>query len=177
MNLSEATHKATHKTTHKATMANRGFTLIELMVAVAVVAILATIAIPSTLNQRLRSQVTEGMHMADTIREDVTDYYTNTLSFPSSNSDAGIPEPDLLISNKVTSIEIKDGAIHITFGNKVPEPLQGKILTLRPAIVTGSPTSPISWLCGIEEPVPGMEAVGENKTDLDDAIVPVSCSH
>lgn len=155
----------------------RGFTLIELMVAVAVVAILATIAIPSTLNQRLRSQVAESMHMADTIRKGITDYYYNNLSFPADNSALGIPEPELLIGNKVTRIEIENGAIHITLGNKVNKPLQGKILTLRPAVVTGSPASPISWLCGIEQPVTGMEAAGENKTDLDDAIAPSSCSH
>jgi len=155
----------------------RGFTLIELMAAVAVVAILATIAIPSTLNQRLRSQVAESMHMADAIRKDITDYYSNNFSFPSDNSALGIPEPELLIGNKVSRIEIENGAIHITLGNKVNKPLQGKVLTLRPAIVTGSPASPISWLCGIEQPVAGMEAVGENKTDLDDAIAPSSCSH
>ncbi len=158
---------------------NRGFTLIELMVVVAVVAILATITIPSILNQRLRSQVAEGVHTADTIRDSVTNYYTYNLSFPSDNSEAGVPLPEFLISNTVTRIEIEDGAIHITFGNKVSKPLQGKILSLRPAVVTGSPSSPISWLCGLDTPVSGMKAVGENKTDIDNAIavVPASCGH
>ena len=115
--------------------------------------------------------------MADTIREDVTAYYSYNLSFPANNNKAGVPEPDLLIGNNVTRIEIEDGAIHITLGNKVSKPLQGKILSLRPAIVTGSPKSPISWLCGSDSTVTGMEAVGENKTDLDNAIVPASCDN
>ncbi len=167
MNLSENTNKTT--------TVNRGFSLIELMIAVAVVAILATIAIPSSLLHRQRSEVAEALRMASAIREDVTDYYNNNLSFPSDNSEAGVPEPGLLISNKVTSIEIEDGAIHITLGNKVTKSLQAKILTLRPAVVIDSPTSPISWLCGSDNPVPGMEAIGNNKTDLAITLVPASC--
>lgn len=163
--------------TNKPTPGNRGFTLIELMIAVAVVAILATIAIPSSLIHRQRSTVSEALRMVDTIREDVTYYYIKNLSFPSNNSEAGVPEPNLLIGNKVTRIEIEDGAIHLTLGNKVSKPLQNKILSLRPAIVTGSPTSPISWLCGYDKPVPGMEAIGKNKTDLANAIVPASCGN
>lgn len=162
---------------NKPITANHGFTLIELMITVAVIAILATIAVPSYLNQRQRSDVAEALRMADSIREDVTYYYVKNLSFPSNNSEAGVPEPDLLIGNKVTRMEVEDGAIHITLGNKVSKPLQAKILSLRPAIVTGSPTSPISWLCGFDKPVMGMEAVGKNKTDLANAIVPASCGN
>jgi len=169
MNLSEDTNKTT--------TVNRGFTLVELMITVAVVAILATIAIPSNLSHRQRSEVAEALRMADTIRQDVTYYYIKNLSFPSNNSEAGVPEPNLLIGNKVTSIEVENGAIHITLGNKVNKSLQAKILSLRPAIVTGSPTSPISWLCGSDKPVPGMEAIGTNKTDLANAIVPASCGN
>ena len=153
----------------------RGFTLIELMVTIVIIGILATITIPSYLISRQRSDVAEALRMADTIREDVTAYYDINLSFPADNNEAGVPEPDLLIGNNVTRIEIEDGVIHITLGNKVSKPLQGKILSLRPAIVTGSPKSPISWLCGSDNAVTGMEAVGENKTDLDNAIVPASC--
>ncbi len=156
---------------------NRGFTLTELMIAVAIVAILATISLPSMLNRRQRSEVAEAGHLTDTIREQVTYYYAAHHSFPSDNSEAGVPEADLLIGNKVKSIEIEDGAIHITLGNKISKPLQDKMLSLRPAIVTGSPASPISWLCGPDEPVPGMEAVGENRTDIANGIVPASCGN
>ena len=163
--------------TNKTPIVNRGFTLIELMIAVAVVGILATIAIPSNLVHRQRSEVAEALRMVATIRQDVTYYYIKNLSFPSDNSEAGVPEANLLIGNKVSSIEVEDGAIHITLGNKVTKSLQDKILTLRPAIVIGSPTSPISWLCGSDEPVQGMEAIGNNKTDLANAIVPASCDN
>ncbi len=158
------------------TTSNHGFTLIELMVVMAVIAILATLAMPSGLNQRLRLQVVDAAHMADTIRQDVTNYYNRYHKFPSNNHKAGLPAPELLIGNKVTRIEIENGAIHITLGNKVYKSLQDKILTLRPAVVTGSPASPISWLCGFDTPVPGMTAVGINKTDLEEAIVPSSCT-
>lgn len=169
MNLSEGIIKFTMK--------NRGFTLIELMVTVAIVAILATITMPSYLAQRQRNDVAEAIRMAKNIRDDVTSYYNTNLSFPSSNNEAGIPEPELLIGNKITRMEVEDGAIHITLGNKVSKPLQDKIVSLRPAIVTGSPASPISWLCGFDEPVPGMEAIGTNKTDVNNGLVPASCAN
>ncbi len=154
----------------------RGFTLMELMVVVAIIGILATITMPSFYKSRQRSEVVEAVRKTETIRDDVTAYYDHHLSFPSDNEQAGLPEPELLIGNRITRMQIEDGAIHVTLGNKISKPLQGKTITLRPAIVTGSPTSPISWLCGMDEPVTGMEAVGEDKTDLDRSVLPVSCN-
>ncbi|VAW54666.1 hypothetical protein MNBD_GAMMA06-536 [hydrothermal vent metagenome] len=156
---------------------HHGFTLIELMIAVAIVAILATIAIPSTLHQRQRSEIAEALRLAQSVRDNVTNYYNQNLSFPDDNSEAGVPEPEFLIGNKVAKIEVENGTIHITLGNKVNKSLQDKIVTLRPAVVTDSPSSPLSWLCGYEQPVPGMEAVGEDKTDVPISTVPASCNN
>ena len=159
------------------TLPGRGFTLLELMIVVAIISILAMVTIPSTLNKRLRAEVASTLQMAKPIRDDITGYYRLHQSFPADNAAAGLPEPEQMIGNKFTRVEIENGAIHITFGNRANKALQEKILSLRPAVVSGSPASPISWLCGNEEPVEGMEAVGENLTDLSDTIVPVSCSY
>jgi type IV pilus assembly protein PilA len=154
-----------------------GFTLMELMIVVAVIAILATLTMPSLLAQRQRRDVAEAIKTAKNIRDSVTDYYYLHLTFPADNEDAGVPEPDYLIGNKVTGMEIIDGVINIKLGNKAAKPLQNKIVSIRPAVVTGSPSSPISWLCGYEKPVDGMEAVGTDETNVVTGAIPASCNN
>ena len=161
----------------KHTSKTYGFTLMELMVVVAIIAILATLTMPSLLAKRQRAEVAEAVNMAKSISNDVTEYYEKHHTFPSDNDEAGIPAPEKLIGNKVSRIDIEQGAIHITLGNKAAKPLQGKVVSMRPAVVTGSPTSPISWLCGLDEPVPGMEAIGEDKTDINIGFIPASCGN
>ena len=158
-------------------MNKSGFTLMELMVVVAIIGILATIVSPMYLFKRQKDEIAEAYHLATNIRDEITDYYYASLEFPADNEEAELPEPEQLIGNRVTGMEIEDGAIHITLGNKVAKAFQGKTLSLRPAIVTDSPESPISWLCGHEDPVPGMEAVGEDKTDIKADLMPASCGN
>lgn len=154
---------------------SKGFTLIELMVVVSIIGVLASISMPQYQSYVHKSEVVEAISMAATIREDVTSYYVEKLEFPKDNIQARVPQPDKLIANRVTSIAIKNGAIHITLGNKIAKPLQGKVLTFRPAVVDDSPLSPISWLCGYDEAVEGMSAVGTNKTSIPNEYLPSSC--
>jgi len=154
---------------------NQGFTLIELMIVVAIIGILASAAVPQYGQYVERSRLVEPMAMLTQIKQHVNSYYLQEREFPENNSEAGLPEPGKLIGNSMTGIFVESGAIHVHLGNKIGAALDGKILTLRPAAVNDSPASPISWLCGYDTPVEGMHAVGENKTTIDPLKLPKNC--
>ena len=152
-----------------------GFTLIELMVVVAIIGVLAAIAVPAYSAYVTRAQVVEGITLADELKPAIRDYYKERGAFPADNADAAVPAADKLLGNYVQQMAIEKGAIHIKFGHYAHALLQDKILSLRPISVIDSPLSPISWACGNREPPPGMEAAGENHTDIDPKLLPGAC--
>src|ERR1700754_2379782 len=101
--------------------AQKGFTLIELMIVVAIIAILAAIAIPQYQNYLIRTQVSEGMNLADGAKTAVAEFYNNTGRWPSLNKSAGLPLPGSISGKYVTQVTVIGdvaGKIKATFGNE-----------------------------------------------------------
>jgi len=152
----------------------KGFTMIEILVVISIVAILALVALPSQLSRLDKQKVGESLALVGQYRQEIVAYYFHKEIFPETNSDLNIPEPEKIIGNYVTGMEVADGAMHITFGNK-SKSLEGQILSLMPVYVEGSFGSPVSWVCGYDEIPTGMTAAGENKTNIERSSLPLSC--
>ena len=156
-------------------MHNDGFTLVELMVVIGIVAILALMAIPSYQHKIVRDQIVEALPLADLATRPIALSWTLMRSFPVDNASAGLPADEKIVSNLVRTLSVRKGAIHLTFGNRANGRINGKVLTLRPAVVEDAPIVPVAWICG-HAPVPDkMTVKGENKTSVPAAYLPYKC--
>ena len=145
------------------------------MVVVGIIAILSLIALPSYLDKFIRDEIAEALPLAEIAKAPVSIAWATTQSFPADNATAGLPSADKIVGNYVTSVAILSGAINITFGNRANSAIKGKVLTLRPVVVTDTPIVPVAWICG-GAPIPDkMTANGDNKTNVPDAYLPFRC--
>ena len=128
----------------------KGFTLIELMIVVAIIAILAAIAIPAYQDYLIRSQVTEGASLADAAQTAVAQYYSNHGTFPTGNTSAGVAAAGSITGKYVSTVTIGNGTGVVTAafsngGNQVANSaINGKNLAFSPVTNGGS----IAWHCG-----------------------------
>jgi type IV pilus assembly protein PilA len=155
--------------------APHGFTLIEVMVVVAIIAILAMMAVPNLQDRRVREQIAEAMPLADIAKPPVALAWAAKLPLPADNTAAGLPAADKIVSDLVQSVELRNGAIHITFGNRANGALKGKVLSLRPAVVEGEPIVPITWVCGNASAPNKMTLKGDDRTTIAPQFIPLRC--
>lgn len=157
------------------TMHRDGFALMELMIAVAVIAIMATLALPNYESALARDQIVSAVPLADIVKAPIAQAWATAQSFPADNASAGLPPADKIVNNYVSAIAVADGAINITFGNSANRRLSGKILTLRPAVVEDAPIVPVTWVCGFAAAPDKMTIKGENKTNVTVGYLPLNC--
>lgn len=153
-----------------------GFTLLEVMIVVAMVALLATMAIPGKVGKVTQTKMVETISLVEPYKKNIELYFkTHSGKFPANNEEAGLPEPLKIRGNYLSKLEVKSGAMHLWLGQKLPEHLHNKIITIRPVFVKDSPNSPVSWICGFNAVPSGMKAAGLNLTDLDLQYLPGRC--
>ncbi len=124
-----------------------GFTLIELMIVVAIIGILAAIAIPAYQDYTIRSQVTEGMNLASGAKTAVAEFYNHRGSFPSTNASAGLAGSGSIVGNYVTGVNVGTtaGTIQATYGNDANAAINGNGATLILSAITNAGS--IQWTC------------------------------
>ena len=121
----------------------QGFTLIELMIVVAIIGILAMIAVPAYQSYVVRTQVSEGLELSGSLKTAVAEYHSETGTYPANNAEAALESPGSYSGNYVSSITVSGAVISIQFGNQANSVINGETLEITAANNVGS----LGWTC------------------------------
>jgi type IV pilus assembly protein PilA len=156
----------------------KGFTLIELMIVVAIIGILAAIAIPAYQDYTIRAQVTEGLNLMSDMKAGVAEWYAQEGAWPTSLGDIGISGAATDKSGKyVTQIALSTGTLVASFGGQANENIDGDTLSLKPFV---SPNGDVIWVCGTRDTPsnatnPSSGGSGAVATTLEGKYLPATC--
>jgi len=136
---------------------HQGFTLIELMIVVAIIGILAAVAIPAYSDYTTRAQVTEALNLASAAKTSISETYGSNGAWPADNSGAGLGNSTDIKGKYVDSVAIVANQITVTFRAASPAAsgLQGKTLMLTAGT---SVNGDIAWQCGSKSMASGITA-------------------
>nr|CAA73472.1 pilE [Neisseria meningitidis] len=139
----------------------KGFTLIELMIVIAIVGILAAVALPAYQDYTARAQVSEAILLAEGQKSAVTEYYLNNGEWPEDNDKAGVASASDIKGKYVKSVTVANGVVTATMlSSGVNNEIKGKKLSLWAKRQDGS----VKWFCG--QPV---TRTGDNDDTVADA--------
>ncbi|HEZ4776383.1 TPA: pilin [Neisseria meningitidis] len=142
----------------------KGFTLIELMIVIAIVGILAAVALPAYQDYTARAQVSEAILLAEGQKSAVTEYYLNHGIWPGDNSSAGVASSSTIKGKYVKEVTVANGVITATMlSTGVNKEIQGKKLSLWAKRQNGS----VKWFCG--QPVTRADAKATTNDDVNKA--------
>jgi len=149
----------------------KGFTLIELMIVVAIIGILAAIAIPAYQNYTIRAQVTEGLTLADGWKTAIAEYYANTGVMPSQGNLTGTCNS---VGKYESNVTVSSGSITVTYGGAANSKISGLVLALNPYV---NANNDVLWQCGsAAAPTASATAAGTTTaTSVLPQYLPTSC--
>ena len=127
----------------------QGFTLIELMIVVAIIGILAAIAIPAYQDYTIRAQVSEGLNLSGGAKAAVTEYFQDRGTLPADNDEAGLAAAGDIQGKYVASVTVTNGVIDIEYGKDAHATIDGMAIQLSPDT---SAAGSVQWLCASAGP-------------------------
>ncbi|MBH6111463.1 pilin [Neisseria meningitidis] len=152
----------------------KGFTLIELMIVIAIVGILAAVALPAYQDYTARAQVSEAILLAEGQKSAVTEYYLNHGTWPGDNNSAGVATSSKIKGKYVKEVEVKNGVVTATMlSTGVNKEIQGKKLSLWAKRQDGS----VKWFCGqpVTRDATDADVTADSGNEIDTKHLPSTC--